>query len=168
MSAIETFQFGGYTVRPANPFDRSLAEKWTKADPDHKHIDPDFWIEQRFGHDAYLMFKGDEPLLFFKLMLFEFPAVDLNQQPIRWVELFIQFPPKLEEPAQRRLQALELMNGMRQGFQWIERVLVEVPIQCVFCESRSESLIAFCVRHLGFIQDGERLRKHLAPAIVTR
>lgn len=162
MSAIETFQFGRYTLRPANPFDRSLARRWTQADPHHAHVDPEFWTDQKYGHDAYLLFDGEEPLFFFKLILFE-PAATAEVRE-RWCEMHIQFAPEETNPERRRLQTLQVMTALRHGYIWLERVLLQVPIQVVFFDSVSESLVAFCVRYLGFKQEGARLHKRLTTS----
>lgn len=168
MSAIETFKFGAYTLRPATITDRILARRWTEADASHQHVDPDFWTEQKLGHDAYLLFDGEVGLLFFKLVLFESTLVEEGKEPIRMVEMHIQFPPEEEGEAARKRQALQLMTALRHGFAWLERVLTQIRIHSVFFESTSESLIAFCVRYLGFNQRGTRLHKELTPQSVSR
>lgn len=169
MSAIETFRFGQFTLRPAGSavWDYRLAKEWTAADPVHAgKIQPGFWIEQKpLSRDSYLVIDRQGPTLFFKTILFSQPKlpdpmqVDAIAKEMA-VEIFMQFPPRGqgEEAIQTRDR---IMEALKEGAPWLERVLKQKHIAEIFFESESPSLIRFSVKRLGFIRDGLKLRKRL-------
>lgn len=152
MSAIETFSFDGYTLRPARTSrDLALATRWTEADRDHREVDPAFWVEQKLGQDSYLLTGQGGPIFFFKVAALNSSAVELH----------IQFPPMPEAAEARREQTMLLRDALSRGFAWLERVLIQSHVREVYFDSTSTSLIAFCVHHLEFQHDNGKLRKLL-------
>lgn len=149
MSAIETFSFSGFTLRPATLSDRQLAETWTLADPFHKQVSPEFWIEQKLGRDSYLLSDQRGGVFFFKLI----------RLTDRKVEFHIQFMPDTEPEARSRTR-----RGLVEGFVWIERVLLTNAIEEVTFDSNNPELMAFCRKRLGFTVESGRLWKTLNPA----
>jgi hypothetical protein len=175
MSALNTLQFNGYTLRPAGPGDLKLAENWTAWDADHAgQIDPRFWLEQRPAVDSVLVLDGKGPVFFFKTALLHgIPQEEKNGFILKIHEnryraqVFIQFMPcATEEDRERTREALI------QGMEWLEPVLALSGAEEIFFDSGNEKLIAFCVKRLGFeFADGflkkatpgmKRLRKKLA------
>lgn len=156
MSAIETFSFGRYTLRPAGrlSIDILLATQWTEADPDHAgRVAPDFWLEQRLGRDSYVLDDQDGPLFFFK-------AVHCHPR----VEIHVQFPPRFNAirfPGEAALQRHVLSRAMIEGLRWLERVLTQNDIREIYFDSANDPLIAFCTKRLGFNRDGSKLLKRL-------
>lgn len=156
MSALETFTFNGYTLRPANESDLPLAQLWTLADTDHKDITlPSFWIEQRIGRDSYLLSDGAGPVFFFKLHVTTWRGSAMK--PCR-VELHIQFMPGITDEDTGRIR-----GGLTQGMTWLERVLRLSAIREVSFDSSNRKLIAFCKKRLGFSGEAGRLVKHISP-----
>lgn len=145
MSATETYHFGTYTLRPAGMIvDFYLAHEWTRADPDHKDVSPQFWLEQGPDSDAYLLLDQEGPLYFARL---------IRTTPEQ-VEMHIQFPP---QTGHRRV-VLGLMNGMV----WLEKMLRRIRIRELYFKSCSPTLIRFAIRRLGFEDDGNgKLQKCL-------
>lgn len=163
MSAIETFRFGRYTLRPAGAgvWDHRLAREWTAADRDHAgRVDPEFWTEQSLGRDSWLLIDHSGPLLFFKLIVIQQPTDDQGGT----VEAHMQFAPEPEGEEEKKLLELRTIGGLTEGLRWLERVLTQSRIDAIFFDSTSETLVAFSVRKLGFIQTGSRLHKRLTPA----
>jgi hypothetical protein len=152
MPAISSFGFNGFTLRPTSATtDWQLAHDWQQADPHHRGGRTDFWLEQRPGVESYLLLKGNTPVFFLRmarLSRFE-------------VELHIQFSPELPEPDAEAERKRQMMLGMVQGLVWIEKVLSNLHVERISFTSRSPRLTKFCVRRLGFKQDGERLEKDL-------
>lgn len=164
MSAIETFRFGEYTLRPAGTsiWDFRLAKAWTDADPVHRgKIEPNFWTEQSFSRDAYILVDGSGPLLFFKTVMYEAKAIDTTQPPLRWTELFMQFPPAGETEDDAAETQKRIAAGLLAGAPWLESVLKGNGIREIFFQSDSPSLIRFTVKRLGYVQEGSKLRKQL-------
>lgn len=148
MTALASFTFQGFTLRPTRYDDRDLAEEWNAADPDHCNTtDPDFWLEQRPGIESYLLEDAAGPIFFFKM---ERRAADQ-------VEVHIQFPPG------DRNNKVRILAGLSSGYEWLERILILHAVRTVTFTSQSPSLIAFCERRLGFIEQGGRLWKVLTP-----
>lgn len=155
MGAIETFRFNRFELRPAGAslWDYRTAKQWTEADPDHRgRVDPYFWTEQGVDRDAYLLLDREVPIFFFKAII---------QDGGRAAEVHIQFPPPAEEPDQARRQRARIASGLAEGLVWLEKVLIQAQVKQLFFESRSQSLITFCVKRLGFTQEGIVLRKRL-------
>jgi hypothetical protein len=153
MSAIETFTFNGYTLRPARESDRDLANEWTFADPEHRSTCyPGFWLEQKPTRDSYLLLDAVGPVFFFKLHR-------------KWhgsdeVEFHIQFMP----PSQAEEDRSRTRGGMTIGMQWLERVLVLSGIREVTFVSNNLELVSFCKKRLGFVQANGHLAKTLSVA----
>jgi hypothetical protein len=151
MTARETFQFDQkYTLRPARLLsDYALALDWTEADPDHAgKVDPQFWLEQGEGKDAYLFSDDKGPLFFFKMVIATGSAVEIH----------IQFPPNRNSAHQRQ----RIARGLLQGIAWLERVLAHCQIREMFFDSINSSLIGFSIKRLGFQFIGGKLRKMVA------
>lgn len=160
MSAIETFSFGPYTLRPAgrDPGDLQLAQVWTSADRDHAgRVLPGFWLEQKLGRDSYILLDYNGPLFFFKLIQYVEPIT--NGKPM--CEIHIQFPPAPGQAETQPLQRERLAMALHEGLQWLERVLIGNRIGEIFFDSSSDPLVAFCIKRLGFVLEGGKLRKRL-------
>jgi hypothetical protein len=164
MSALNTLQFKGYTLRPAGPADLDLATAWTAADPDHAgQIGPQFWLEQQLGVDCVLVSDGKGPVFFFKAVMLVYKRrrgplplqlVGLSEQTITEVspipekvaaQVFIQFMPCMTEEDRERTR-----EALIQGMEWLEPVLEQGGAEEIFFDSRNKKLIAFCVKRLGF------------------
>jgi hypothetical protein len=178
MSAIETFRFGQIELRPAGGgvWDLRLAKEWTRADPVHcGKIDPHFWVEQvALSRDSYLVSDRSGPVLFFKTVLYSKPeespesgamrpGTDIDPKAIRKemaIEIFMQFPPAGEGAEAIEMRG-RIAKALEQGAPWLERVLRQKHIAEIFFETESPTLIRFCVKRLGYVQDGSKLRKRL-------
>ena len=167
MSALNTLQFKGYTLRPAGERDLPLAAEWTAADPDHAgQTHPVFWLEQGLGVDSVLVLDGKGPVFFFKAMMLVYKPrrgplplqlVGLSERTITEVsptpdkvaaQVFIQFMPcATEEDRERTREALI------QGMEWMEPVLGQGGAEEIFFDSRQGKLIAFCIKRLGFTRE---------------
>jgi hypothetical protein len=192
MTALNTLQFKGFTLRPAAEQDRALAEQWTAWDAEHAGaIKPEFWLEQRMGVDSVLVLDGKGPVFFFKVCLLEertrcrsalpMQLIGLSAQTIEEVmpkrrrivaQVFIQFMPCATEEDRERTR-----TALKQGTAWLEPVLEQGGAEEIFFDTRNEKLIAFCVKRLGFEVAGVtgagapsgmmRLRKPLLAARVA-
>lgn len=142
MSAIQTFEFSGYKLRPAGPEDLKLAEQWVAWDKFHAGIiEPSFWIFQGPKTDSYLLFDGGGPVFFLKLH-----GIDPNEKGVpRRVALHIQFMPCATDEDSERT-----MEGLLQGTRWMEGLMLANGTEMIFFDSISTSLINFAVRRLGF------------------
>lgn len=153
---MESYQFQGYTLRPATVRDLKLACEWTAADPDHAgRVDPWFWIESRAN--CFLLFDSEGPIFFFK--------------GIREANIFgihVQFPP-YDRPEMRHRLRQRISQGLIEGLMWLEEQLCESPspIQLIF-ESETPALIRFCERRLGFKMEAGKLTKHIATRTLSR
>jgi hypothetical protein len=158
MSALNTLQFKGYTLRPAGREDYPLAAKWTAADPEHADdTDPAFWLEQKMGVDSVLVLDGEGPVFFFKAVMWLGPKMAEAR-----AQVFIQFMPcATEEDRERTRNALVL------GMEWLEPVLAMGGAREIFFDSREAKLIAFCVKRLGF-EAGMEVRKGIPPGDMRR
>lgn len=147
MSALPTFTFGMYTLRPATAEDFPLAAAWNAADPDHRNIDPLFWID---GRDSYLLIDPEGPVFFFKI----------ERGRTREAKFYIQFEncAGKADAAQCRQRA---MDGLMDGSAWLEKELSELGFETVYFTSKSRPLIYFCSKRLGFTVEGNVLRKDL-------
>lgn len=149
MTALNTFGFSGYTLRPAATSDLSLAQDWTEADDDHRETTfPTFWLAQGEGCDSYLLSDPIGPVFFFKMV-----RVDGATQA---VELHIQFMPEAQPRDRERKR-----EGLTQGMEWLERILRASGISHIRFKSTKPELIAFCRKRLGFRVEGEVLSKDI-------
>lgn len=167
MSAIETFVFDEYLLRPAGPKDLALAEDWTEADDWHRANTPArFWLQQGRGVDSWLLKDKDGPIYFARLKMIDLKAGDPGPAEVlydtegagRCVRLDVQFM-----PAKSREAAIRIRAGIQKGLAWLLPKLEQAGVSELYFDSKSETLIRFCVIHLGFEQQGERLRKMLSP-----
>ena len=156
MTALATFSFQGYTLRPAIGKDRKEAAEWTKADPDHRDTTPaDFWIEQGMGIESYVLDDRFGSVFFLKLV----------RQIHHEIEIHIQFPPKPETATAAAEQRERVVNGLILGFEWLERVLILREVRAVFFTSKRPTLIRFAKKRLGFQTDGKLFRKVILPSV---
>lgn len=141
MTAFNHFMFFGYLLRPATEKDLPLAQDWNARDEDHANkVDPQFWVAQRPGADAYLLLDNerDESLFFLKL-------IKIGQGTI---ELHIQFPPEHDKKARaRRAEALS------EGMEWLQRTMRLAGIREILFRSHNSGLILFCQKRLKFMPD---------------
>ena len=155
MPALATFTFQGYTLRPARQTDYELARAWTLADPDHRDTtQPDFWLDQKFATESYLLLDKWGPVFFFKL-------VRDGGMKGGEAEIHIQFPPVPQTGEARAEQNSRTINALIQGMTWIERILSLRLVSALFFTSRNPGLIRFCVKRLGFVREGERLVRRI-------
>ena len=171
MSALETFCFGAYTLRPAGMdwLDLTLAERWTAADLEHAgRFDPRFWLIQGMRMDAWLLSDRGGPIFFLKIV---------GSGPIPWradyAELFIQFKPPPADRLERLRHLQRTQAALILGLEWLERILRQSRVKEIFFDSRSEMLIRFSVEKLGFerqaAKDGfARLTKKIEPEAARR
>lgn len=163
MTAFNTFRFFGYQLRPAGRKDLPLAVQWDDLDEDHHgRVDPQFWVEQGPGEEAYVLEDQEGPdkntvLFFLKL------CGQGMHNGLRVVELHIQFDPGVDGKARARRR-----HALMEGLQWLERTLRLSGGKEIFFRSRNEGLILFAQKRLGFVidpvrSDGEAvLRRHIA------
>jgi hypothetical protein len=148
MTALNTFQFDGIELRPAATRDCALATEWTEQDPDHAgRVQPKFWLSQGLAVDSYLVSDQQGPLLFFRADL------SVAKDRTRQCRIHMQFRP---EPEAKGRTAI----AMTKGLVWIELALAPVVDELLF-DSENESLIRFCVNRLGFVREGDILRKRI-------
>jgi hypothetical protein len=162
MTALNTMQFAGFTLRPAGQDDRALAEQWTAWDRDHAgKVDPGFWLEQRVGMDSFLLNDGDGPVFFFKTRLaieeeytptgetsiFTGIPILSKRRTVR-AELHIQFMPCATEEDHERTR-----RALLRGLEWLEPVLGHGGAEEIYFDSRDLKLITFAQKKLGFYLD---------------
>jgi hypothetical protein len=144
-----TYEFSGYTLRPAEDVGAAivLATEWTKADPDHAgRVSPTFWIL-----DGYLLSDSEGPLFFFKGLLLT-----------GWgMEVHLQFPPYDNRAMKHRLRH-RISQGLIEGTEWLEKKMMAGGIRYITFESKSPALIRFCEKRLGFTHEAGKLRKSLS------
>jgi hypothetical protein len=140
MTAFNRFTFYGYTLRPASEKDLGLATLWSASDKFHQDVNPDFWVAQAVGEDAYVLNdeERDGPLFFLKLIR--------TQRGI--VELHIQFDHEVGPKARKRRR-----EALTEGLEWLERTLSVAGIREIFFRSRNIDLILFAEKRLGFLPD---------------
>lgn len=153
MAANRSYKFAGiYELRPTTVEDLDLARRWTMRDPAHAGIlPPSFWLQQTDGRDSFLLSDDQGPVFFFKMHLESRTAV----------RIFIQFPPGGSIHF-RRASEKRTAKGLIAGMDWLEKMLAPNGVTEIFFDSASETLISFCVKRLGFVEDGEYLKRHLA------
>ena len=87
------------------------------------------------------------------------------------VRIFVQFPTQAtskefasspEQIRQAQRTGERLRRGLLLGTAWLEEMLKKNGVKEIFFDSISKSLIFFCVKRLGFTEEGEYLKKHLA------
>lgn len=136
MTALNTFQFGGYALRPATGDDAELAHAWTQADAEHReNTAAAFWTEQGLGCDSYLLSDPISPIFFFKMVRFSEHVVELH----------IQFMPETGPRDHERTR-----EGLLQGFEWLERVCRLSGVKCIAFDTRNAMLRKFAIKRLGF------------------
>jgi hypothetical protein len=156
MPALCTFVFSGFTLRPAAAADLDLATRWTEADAEHsKTTRPSFWLEQGDNTESYLLLDQIGPVFFFKM----------QRHSRQQIELHIQFPPESKYVTGQLLRKRRVMQGLMLGLQWIEKALSSRGVCELLFKSQNDSLISFCVKHMGFDREGERLTKTIASAM---
>jgi hypothetical protein len=168
MSAIETFHFGQWTLRPAvaSLWDFRLAKEWTNADPDHAgRVPPGFWTEQTPTRDSYLVTDHTGPLMFFKTIVIHGPTEHWKffarpEPSTISIELHMQFAPRGEGAAAAEMRD-RIAAALMAGLPWLEQVFKQKSVDEIFFDTRSPALIRFCVKRLGFKLDGRRLRKQI-------
>ncbi len=154
--SLEAFQFDGFTLRPAREEDAALAKEWNEADPDHRTLDPKFWLEMRPGAEGYVLEDTLGPVFFFKMVRIDarqdapLGTLGIGLKPEKAAELHIQFA-----PGDRQGTRLRSMLGMDKGWKWLEKMLAEKGFDAVYFTSRSPRLILFCEKRLGFAEVGE-------------
>lgn len=149
MSATEIFRFGCFTLRPATLADYPLAAEWTRQDPAHHgKLDPLTWIRQGARIESYLLKDQGWPVFFFHIEI-----VDTKVAPA--VRMRIQFPPA---GGDRNLRDL-VLQGIIEGIAWLEPYVRAKGIRTIFFNSENPSLVRFCVKRLGFTQNGRLLMK---------
>jgi hypothetical protein len=178
MSAIETFGFGEYLLRPAGTngnaeADLELARAWVAADPEHAgKVLPEFWIEQRLLRDSFLLRDSVGPIYFFKMHLesrttLQIENAAMKAEPNVWedvVRIFLQFHPydvNMGRVFERYVLRNRITRGLEEGMIWLERMLRQGPVKEYYFDSQNESLIRFSQKRLGFTRDGSILRKRL-------
>lgn len=163
MSATETHRFLDFTLRPAGAIatDHVLAKQWTAADPAHRRTRWTFWLEQDFDRDSYLLLDAEGALFFWSgiLQIKSEPGA----RPKRVIEMHIQFPPTPTDRMEQIILRRRLAHGLRSGLAWLIERLIDAKVEEAYFDSESETLITFCINHLGFHRDGYRLRLQLIP-----
>lgn len=141
-----TYIFGEFTLAPATWYDQPLAYSWVMADPDHSKTTPaTFWTHQSATTNSFLLSRGEQPVFFFRI----------DERPAKQIEVHIQFdgPNSLRKSLTRR--------GITEGFQWLEKMLIDSGFEGYYFHSRNTQLIFFCQNHLGFEWDGTKLYRDL-------
>lgn len=141
MTAFNHFMFFGYLLRPASEKDLPLAQEWTARDKDHaSKVDPQFWVAQRPGADAYLLLDNErsENLFFLKL-------IKIGQGTI---ELHIQFDPGVDQKARARRR-----EALTEGLEWLEKVMRLAGIREILFRSHNSGLVLFATKRLKFVAD---------------
>lgn len=198
---LPTYHFDTYTLRPATMLDALLAMEWTAADPFHawEAAQPDYWIEQKFGINTYVVEDVYGPVFFFKMVRVTNPCsncgeflplqqwgdvvrhncivgvhvgptgptpeemrkiIELGWAPNKShaIEINLQFDVRHWIPATDRV-----MWALIAGMDWLAKALPMNGIDTVYFHSKSPRLIAFAEKRLGFVQDGERWKRVIAP-----
>jgi hypothetical protein len=138
-----TYKFDGYTFRPAVWADLTLARAWNAADPDHSwELEyPYFWIEQTERVASYVLEDAVGVVFFLKAL----------RHPGRAAEITLQFDRDWDMVSARRV-----VKGLCTGFEWLKKALPMNGFRAVYFLSKNQQLIAFAVKVLGFVADGER------------
>lgn len=169
MSAIETFRWSKYTLRPSGGciFDYRVAKHWTQQDPDHAgKVQPVFWIQQSLYQDSYVLQDRQGIIFFFSAIRFEDGYIHESVVvPGPCVQVHIQFPPLTGELLPDLKRQRETMDALQQGLPWLERVLTQSHVREIFFDSENEPLVAFSVKRLGFTREGTLVRKSLMERI---
>lgn len=145
-----TFFFGNFALRPATIAELDTAQAWTEADPDHcSTTRGDFWLVQSDLINSFYL-RDTFGLVFF---------IRLDSKPGSEMEIHIQFSPD-QSPDMR----VRTMNALSQGWRWLEKRLRGMGVKTVYFRSKSQRLIYFCERRLGFTWDGRRLQREIKEA----
>jgi len=75
------------------------------------------------------------------------------------MEVHVQFPPD-DDPALSNMRRRRIAQGLIEGLAWLEERSRPYLDEIQFV-STTPALIRFCIRHLGFVQDGQTLRKRI-------
>lgn len=136
MTALNTFAFNGYILKPAGFEHLRLAEAWTSWDADHAgRVEPKFWIAQGEATDSYLLSDARSGIFFFRI----------DMETRETAEVHIQFMPCAHEEDRERTRAA-LLAGMF----WLEAVLRGNGVKEIWFDSRDRKLIQFCIKRLEF------------------
>ena len=151
MTAVRTFHFDEYMLRPVDESDRPFAINWTLADPDHRDVtQPHFWMEQSPTRDSYVLLDRWGRVFFLKMCQVSSDAVELH----------IQFPPEEEDDS--REQTLRIARALIVGMDWLEKELKKFGIRRMAFDSVSQRLIKFAVKKLKFMKMQDfRLEKEI-------
>lgn len=141
---LPVYEFDGYTFRPATEEDLPLAQQWNMMDADHKwemHY-PEYWIEQNSQVNSYLLEDAIGTLFFVKSI----------RHMGHEVEISLQFDRQCGMVSKARA-----MKGMEVGFAWLKKALPMNGFTALYFVSKTEDLIAFTEKRLGFVRDGIRM-----------
>jgi hypothetical protein len=168
---MPSFQFDGYTLRPAvGDVDRALAAAWMAADRWHAGLfAPEFWLEQSALVNSFVLEDAQGPIFFFRTCLAcrsgggDGPGFG-GFSIYKGVEVFIQFA-----PMSRGTFILRTATALERGFAWLKKRLGGLGYDAVYFTSRNPQLIEFAERRLEFIgtaqPDGStRLKAYLTRA----
>lgn len=154
---MPSFEFDGYTLRPATEEDLPLARAWNAGDPDHvwEAGQERYWIEQRAGVESYLLEDALGPVFFFKILTIaetlmggvSSNAVNCGARTnAKAVEVSIQFAPD------GGAGQLRTMTALSRGFAWLEKRLSAVGVKAVYFNSKNLLMIRFALIKLGFTE----------------
>lgn len=143
MYAMPTYQFDGYTFRPARESDLALARAWNAADRDHKWEAqyPAYWIEQNEMINSYVLDDARGTIFFMKSIR------HLRGE----IEITLQFDRRYS-----RVSVMRLVRAMIRGFEWLKKALPMNGYTAVYFVSKSKTLGLFAENILGFAHDGQR------------
>lgn len=150
--SMTTFSFHGYTVRSSRREDLGLAERWIKADPEHRDtgLRGEFWLlqEAQAGIESFLVEDRFGPVLFFKTVM----------KSEEEAEIHLLFPPVPIPAGELADRNCRIMNAMLEIFPWVEKALALRKTKAVLFMSKSKSLIRFVEKRLGFVKGAENER----------
>jgi hypothetical protein len=143
MIELPTYQFDGYTFRPATETDLPLAQRWNAVDKDHtwEAQFPRYWIEQNNQVNSYV-FEDAKGIVFF---------VRSIRHTGGEIEITLQFDRRYQ-----KVSALRASLAMIKGFGWIKKALPLNGFSAVYFVSKSKTLGDFAENILGFTHDGNR------------
>lgn len=151
---MSVFSFHGYTMRSARREDLELAERWTRADPEHPTLRGEFWLLQEAfaGIESFLVEDKIGPVAFVKVVMVRNAVL----QP--QAELHLLFSPLPISAGERADRNCRTMNAMMEIYPWIEKALAQRKAKAVFFLSKSKALIQFTEKRLGFVKGAENER----------
>jgi hypothetical protein len=141
---LPVYEFDGYTFRPATAKDLPLARQWNRMDPDHtwELQYPEYWIEQNSQVNSYLLEDAIGTLFFVKSI----------RHMGNEVEISLQFDRQHGMVSKGRVT-----RGMEVGFAWLKKALPMNGFTALYFVSKTEELISFTEKRLGFKRDGIRM-----------